>query len=342
MALLLLESFDALAEVSDKYSTDTANVTTSATQARTGTLSMLIDGTTSTFVYFPVLTATRTNEIYVGFAIYLTGYPGLDGYSAIRFIGDSIAGAFLVIQDDGELAVGGSTLQEYSGANKLSLNTWYYIEIKMIKSNSSSAGDVIVKVDGVEWINCDAGRDFLSGSYAWTDCVAFRGYAGADRYIDDLYICDETGAQNNTFLGQLKIATLYPSEDGNQNDFVGSDADSIDNFLLVDEATDDGDTTYVESDTPTEVDLYTMDNMPAASSSIVGVQVCSYMRTDAVGSRLARHVARVSTTDYEGADMGVNYAYMWGVTTWELNPGDSAAWEDADIDAVEFGIKVEA
>ena len=66
------------------------------------------------------------------------------------------------------------------------------------------------------------------------------------------------------------------------------------------------------------------------------------MRTDAIGSRLARHVTRVNSSDYEGADLGVNYSYMWGSTIWELNPDDSAAWEDADIDAAEFGIKVQA
>jgi len=341
MSLLLLEGFDALDSIHDKHQASSSNIEVDGTIKRTGTQSLKNTGSNTTYAYFPVTSTGLVNEVYLGFAFYMTVLPLLNGYSLVDFMGNNVRGSRININTDGSIHAYGAADQEDSGANVLSVDTWYYIEIKMIKSDSSSAGDVIVMVDGVEWINCDAGKDFLSGSYAWTDQIRFVGHSGNTRYIDDLYVCDATGSKNNTFLGPIKIATLYSDGNGNDSDFVGSDADSIDNYLHVDDVTPDGDTTYVESNTASEQDLYTFDDMPEASSEIIGIQVDSYIRKDAPGARLGQHVTRVDGTDYVGTAFGVGLTYEYLSTIWEDNPDDAAAWEDADIDAAEFGIKVQ-
>ncbi len=343
MTLRLIEGFDGLTDLTDKYSV-TSNWTVSATQKRTGTQSMRCGGSTTDYAWVPIPGATPSNEIYIGFAFRLSVIPALSNYAIVRFYGGGIVGAHFSLKSDGAIQIAGSAVQIDSGANVLEVDTWYYIEIKMIKSNSSSAGDVIVMVDGDEWINCGTGLDFLSGSNNWTDCIMFRGYSGSIRYFDDIYICDETGsAPTNTFLGEIKVAVLSPDGNGNQNNFVGSDADSTDNYLHVDDTTDDDDSSYVESATVSDLDLYTFENMPEASDSILGVQVSSYVKKDAVGRRLGRHVTRVNGSNYEGASFGANSTdYLFADTIWELNPDDAAAWVDADINAAEFGLKVQA
>jgi len=343
MTLRLIEGFDGLTALGDKYSASTFH-TVSTDEPHSGIQSMKSAGSTTDFAYMPIPGSTQSNEIYLGFAFRHSVIPALSGYSMVRFLGNGVSGAYLSIKNDGAIQIGGAAVQIDSGANVLAINTWYYIEVKIIKSNSSSAGDVIVMVDGAEWINCGTGLDFLAGANNWTDCIVFRGYTGSTRYYDDIYVCDENGSSpTNTFLGHVTVATLHPDGEGNTNDFVGSDADSTDNHLHVDEATDDGDTSYVESNTPADIDLYTFDDMPEASDPILGVQVSSYVKKDTVGQRLGRHVARVNGSNYEGANFGANSSgYLFADTIWELNPDDAAAWENADIDAAEFGIKVQA
>jgi len=343
MTLRLIEGFDGLTNLDDKYSASEFH-TVSADEVHSGTQGMKSAGSTTDFCWMPIPGSTKSNEIYIGFAFRCSVIPALSDYSMVRFYGDGVSGAYLSIKNDGALQMAGSAPVIDSGANVLAINTWYYIEVKIIKSNSSSAGDVIVMVDGVEWINCGAGLDFLSGANNWTDMICFRGYSGSTRYFDDIYICDENGSSpTNTFLGHVTIATLYPDGNGNTNDFTGSDADSTDNYLHVDELTDDDDTSYVESNTPTDLDLYTFDDMPESSDPIFGVQVSSYVKKDSAGPRLGKHVTRVNGSNYEGASFGANATdYLFADTIWELNPDDSAAWENADIDAAEFGLKVEA
>jgi len=342
MALRLLEGWDGLDEHYDKYFSypDNSGCAMSGAAVRTGTQSLRMDNSAD-FLFLPIPGGAPSNEIYLGVAIYLTGYPTVTT-SCLRFYNNHYLGAYIAIESDGGLAMWGSTEQGDSGENKLSLNTWHYIEVKMIKGNSVGANDVIVKVDGVEWYASSGGEDFLaSGAASFTDCIALRGAPVGYYYFDDIYICDETGPQCNTFLGQIKIATIYPDGNGNDSDFVGSDSNSVDNYLLVDDTTPDGDTTYSESGGATELDLYTYDAAPA-SIIIAGIQVNSYIRKDTTGiEHLARNVVRINSTNYESADLYPGFDYMYQTSIWELNPDDSAAWSEADINGAEFGLKVQ-
>ena len=343
MALLILEGFDGLGAVTERYNrTALSSVDVSTAQARTGLQSVRIVGTTSTYLHFPLVSAVT--EIYVGFGLYVDRYPSSSTYAFLQFMAGLVAGSCMGMTNAGQLWVGASNAVEDSGANVLSEDTWYYIEIKMIKSNSSNEGDVIVLVDGVEWINCAAGGDFSYSSGALvTDQIRFRAFGNSyDRYIDDLYVCDATGpAPHNTFLGQIKIATLYPDGNGNSSNFVGSDSNSVDNYLHVDEVTP-GDADYVESDTPTDVDLFTYDDLPETPDSVLGVKVCSRIHTDEAGHRLGCNVSRVNGTNYDGDDFGVGVEPTMAETLLALNPDDSAAWEEADINGIECGVKVQA
>jgi len=343
MALHLLEGFDGLGDIEDRYFyTNSSAIEVTADLARTGLQCARIAGSTSSYLWFPLSVACA--EVYVGFGFYMDQYPPSDSYAVLQFMAGVVAGSCLGVTSAGQLWVGANTSIEDSGANVLLEDTWYYIEIKMIKSNSSSEGDVIVLVNGVEWINCAAGKDFSYSSGALvTDAIRFRAYgASYDRYVDDLYVCDETGpAPHNTFLGQVKIATLYPDGNGNSSNFTGSDADSTDNYLHVDEATP-SDVDYVESDNPTDVDLFTYDDLPETPDSVLGVKLCSRVLTDEAGHRLGCNVSRINSTNYDGDDFGAGVEPTMAETLLALNPDDAAAWEEADINGIECGVKVQA
>ena len=113
--------------------------------------------------------------------------------------------------------------------------------------------------------------------------------AAANAY-DDVYIADTTGSYNNDFLGELTVEHLRPASDDTAQ-WLGSDANSVDNYALVDEAGTYNGADYVASSTVGQRDLY----VPTAStqpitSPVVGVVVAAVaMKTDA-GTRTAKLV----------------------------------------------------
>ena len=77
----------------------------------------------------------------------------------------------------------------------------------------------------------------------------------AGNAYDDVYICDTTGSVNNNFLGELTVEHLRPASDDTAQ-FLGSDANSTDNWALVDEAGTYNGADYVASSTVGQRDLY--------------------------------------------------------------------------------------
>ncbi len=344
MTLKTIEGWDGLSDPRERYVTVSSSYSTIDTVVpRTGRACIRQGGSTTDYIVIP--THSETNEIYIGFAFRMSGTPSLSDYVFLGFYAEG-TGCGLTIQSDGSINWRtGLTNVGNSGVNVLAIDTWYYIEVKVVKSNSINEDDCIVKVNGVEWINLPPGTDTAYASYPLiTKSVLFYGYSGHYRYCDDIYICDGNGpAPCNTFLGDCKVATIHPNDNGNVNNFTGSDANSTDNYLHVDDGVGhDSDSSYVESATVGHIDLYGFAVMPEASEIIYGVEAVSSIRIDQPGaSKIASHITRVNGTNYVHADLmgsDINYASYGSI--WELNPDDSAAWEDADIAAAEFGVKI--
>jgi len=218
---------------------------------------------------------------------------------------------------------------------------WYYIEVKFNCVNSIGADTFQLRINGNVAINLDASTDMQGTALSGVDEVQLQGVSNYTIF-DDLYAVDLTGAVNNDYLGDIKIETLYPDGNGNSSDFVGSDVDSTYNYLHVDDVTQDGDSTYTESDTATEKDLYTFDDLAGTPLSIVGISIECYCRKDDSGSRTGKLISRVNSTDYEGSEFAPGEAFTYRSEIQELNPDDSAVWETADVNGAEFGIKVES
>lgn len=233
-----------------------------------------------------------------------------------------------------------------TGSHVIQYNTWYQIEWKIKVTNSTSAGECILKIDGIEDINL-VGVDTQFRATNLVDLIVMgTSSASTDIQFDDFYVLDTIGTYANDFIGPfVHIECLEPNGNGNSNDFVGSDANSVDNYLHVDEIASDEDTSYVESSTIGHKDSYTFDNLAGSVDSIMAIQTMTcHKKVSGAGARTAKHFIRRSAADYEGPTTYTlsDGTYKNDIELWVEDPSTAAQWIEADVNALEAGIKVQA
>lgn len=224
----------------------------------------------------------------------------------------------------------------------IATKVWHYLECKV--NFHASTGTLALRVNEEEVLTLTGlnTATTTSGDLRPSAIVIGGGTIGQRVEVDDICIMDDAGSVNNDFIGDVRIERLNPSGNGNSSQFVGSDADSTDNYLLVDETVVDDDTTYVESSTAAEKDTYAFGNSSESPASIAAVSVKSWARKTDAGSRNFVHTARSSTTEGDSAVLYPSVDYRFMESIFETDPNTAAAWAMAAVNAGEFGFKVNA
>lgn len=266
----------------------------------------------------------------------------------IQFLDITTVQCSLIIRSSGSIEVVNGTATVVAGGKSiitLREGNWYYIEMKVTISNSIAADSCIVRVNEVEVINVDAGEDLQVSVNATADVIRIINVIGQS--IDDLYVFDGndgggTEPTNDDFVGDVKVVTHFPDGNGATNNFTGSDADSVDNYLLVDENPTDDDTTYVESSIIGHIDLYTVDDITDTPITIHAIQINSVVRKDDSGTKTVRPVIRPTSTNFFGASKSPQDG-VYSNETEVLNedPETEMAWTKSGFNAAEFGIEIE-
>lgn len=226
----------------------------------------------------------------------------------------------------------------------LNLNEWNYIEVKVTVADSG--GSCTVRVNGQEWVTY-TGDTRDGGTSANIDLVALRSGAyntsqRPNRNYDDFYICDTSGTVNNDFLGDIRVETLLPSGNGSSSQFVGSDGDSADNYLLVDEAGTPVTTDYVSSGTVGQRDLYAFADSTAMSGIVKGVQVNAYAAKSDSALRTVSGVVRSGGVDSVSVGDALQTTYSPHLSIHEVDPATGAAWTVDGVNNAEYGVEVES
>lgn len=225
----------------------------------------------------------------------------------------------------------------------LTAGAYYYVELKTNIHNTT--GTYEVRVYGAAVIGPTTGANTRATSNNSADqvFVGSPGVTGGNTILDwcDFYACDGQGSSNNDFLGDVRVEAIFPNGNGNSSQFTGSDGNSTDNYLLVDDTTSpDDDSTYVESSTAGHKDTYAMGNMSSTPSSIKGVQTCILGRKTDAGTRTICPVIRSGGTDYDGTTVSLGDSYLYHLQVYEQNPNTSAAWTGSGVDGMEAGVKL--
>ncbi len=340
MALRFVDSFDhyVTADLAEKWTTVTGTPTISAGNGRRGTACLR----TNAQAQHVTKTLDAQATWIVGVAIKLTNAVTGTVMPFIQLVDASTVQTDVRINNDGTISVtrNGTTLGTSTFA--LSAGVFYYIEFKCLINNST--GTYEVRVDGSNKVS-GTGADTQSSANASANQVRV-GYVSSsgspDPDIDDVYICDATGSTNNDFLGDCRVDYYGPNGNGNTSQLTGSDGNSTDNYLLVDEAAPNDDTDYVESATVGNKDTYALADMTHTPTSIFGIQVLASAKKDDAGARSIATVTRSGTTDFDGATQALSTSYIYYSDVREVDPNTSAAWTKANFNSSEPGVKVAA
>lgn len=239
----------------------------------------------------------------------------------------------LRINDNGSLSVTRNATIVSTSSEVLLNGIWYYIEWKVTIADSIGANTCLVLLDGNEIINVPAGSDLKNTANAYAQSVFIGAWTANNCRVDDFYVCDQSGGVNDDFLVRPRIQTLYADGNGTTNQWSVTGAAS--NYQAVDEATPDGDTTYVSSATPGDIDLYTYQNISA--DIIWGVQTRLIARKDDGATRQIRPVWRTNSTNYTGTTFTMTTSYLAYTGVQDVNPDTLAEWTPTEVNDLESG-----
>lgn len=240
---------------------------------------------------------------------------------------------------DGSIGVYRSTtLLAQSSPGLVSTNTWHYISFKITFSNT--VGQITCKIGSTTIINTAANLDTCATANEYCNAIYLYSLT-TTVYIDDFYIADTVAGNVADIVGDVKITTLYPDADGTYDDFTPSDSGGL-SYAMIDEAQLVAETDYTYSTTVGHK-LTTSMTTYSDVGTIYGVQTCAAVKNSDAGTMNVRTLIRSGEvpTDTEGADFLLSQTVKACLTVFEHEPEDTVDWTAGDINAAEFGVKIQ-
>jgi len=216
-------------------------------------------------------------------------------------------------------------------------------DYKMIEMDvvfHASAGTVTIKVADATVLTLTGQNTAPSGT-AQANRIGFRFSGTSSVHYDDAYLNDDSGsAPDNTFMGEaFVVEPSIPTANGNSSQWVGSDGNSIDNYLLVDD-TGNADTDYVNSGNLNDVDTYGMGDLTNSAGTVIAITHYFVARKDDVATRKVASVLRTVSTNYVGSDKTMTSIYTPYYESRLTNPNTSARFTISEVNGLEMGQKV--
>jgi hypothetical protein len=246
-------------------------------------------------------------------------------------------------------------------SSNLSIETWYRIEM-MYDSTTLSA----TTCEARAYADTPGNTTPLWTASGTIDIAAVPNSFGCynpvldatlDYIVDDMAINDTTGDFQNSWCGEAKGQFAQrPNGNGSSSGWEGSDGNSTDNYLLIDETPPDT-ADYVQENTDETIDDYALEATPAAMEStdtatVVHVGVLAAvddatggdpniaLRFTAGGATDESATLDCNSTSYQGpAPLPANSNYQFAI--YNMPGASTAAITKADLDAAEAGIRVD-
>lgn len=236
-------------------------------------------------------------------------------------------------------------------SSTLVAGVWQYMELKV--KIHSTLGTVEVRRGSVAIASASAINTGTTGVTITSIRLEATDNLQLD-HVDDLYLLDVTGTSNNDFLGDVRVDTLYPKADNNNNDFTlfddGTQSYSpiTENFVAVQnkgDVTIGRDHNYVESGSVGASEDYNMDDLADLSltpTTILGVQVVNNAKKTDTGAISYQDEMVIAGTAFNDGSTVVSTGGDYHMSTFisDTDPSDSATWTAAKVDAVGSGFSI--
>ena len=270
------------------------------------------------------------STVILGLAYYFTQVPASD-WQFCSITGSANSVAFGAGLNNGfYITVNGTTY--HSADDLISALTWMHTEIKIV--THPTAGTVQVRLNEVLIID-ESGLNTgeLTEDYdfiKWNTNDAFD-----DLWLQDIWICDDTGSKNNDFLGDKKVEITRPNANGDTNNFIPSAGANWEN--VDEEAFDDA--TFNVSTIITDKDLYNHTDVSLdAGVSILGVQQFTILKKTDVEIRNAKQVLKSGTTEDLSDEYALNLSYTGYRRLFDVDPDTLTDWTETALNAVQSGV----
>lgn len=329
MALLFADGFNhyAAAQILDWWTSGTAGITAVGRNSNNG---LHIPGLL--YKYLP--NASGSTCIF-GAALFFTTIGGGPGSQHFCDIDDgSTSQVAVALFTDGTFRVivpAGTFFSTFA----LSVNTWYYVHVKAIISNT--VGSVQILVNGTPVLTLVGIDTQATANASWNGFTT----TGGGMNMNDLYLCDGTGSDNNDVIApDVLVETLRPTTDAVAAGFNHglTPSTGTDHGALVDEAAPNDDTDYNSSASAGVKDTYRLASMVSTGAVAAVLAVARTRKLDNV-TKTACAVIRHAGTDYDGATFGVATVYDYTADIYERNPVAAAPWTPTAVNALELGLK---
>jgi hypothetical protein len=227
----------------------------------------------------------------------------------------------------------------FTAPNVLFEGVWQYVEIKYVMSGGSPV--LQVKIDGVMALNTAGASTSIQNAGQPTLCnfLQFGTDSPSSVMIDDLYICDTSGASFNDFLGDCVVHALLPSGDAGPNQFSQVGGTGAGHFTSVNELTPDGDASYLYSNTPGQYELFSVPTLPTDIVDVLAVGVNVIARKQAAGVGTYEAVVNYGGTEEAGSPLAASLGYVSQQTLFQAPPG-GGAWTLTGTQTAKFGVKI--
>lgn len=341
MALLFFDGFDYYTTFLQRWDFASGSISVNATNGRRGTPSFR---STNWSAWIGKLLPVSRSTFIVGFSLKVANFATNGSTQDICSFYDSVGSQVaLAITTTGAVCirrgVGGTTIQ--TSSNTMSGGVEYYIEWKVTISDSIAADSCIVRVNGVDWLNVTAGSDLKNQTGSTADRIYFGQItsppSGVTQDMDDIYVCDNTGATHNDFLGDCRVDCIFPNADGTYSQFTPSTGTS--HYQLVDETAPNS-TDYNESNTAGNRDSYGMQDLAAVTGTIYAVQThVASLKGDA-GYRGLKSLVKSGTTVQTGPTVSLATSLAYDNQMFTTDPNTGAAWTESAVNAMEVGGEV--
>lgn len=339
MALRFVDSFDhyATADIVKKWSTVSSSPTISAGNGRRSTASLRI---ATGVVQYVGLNLTAQPTWILGFALRM-GTVNSFNSQIMQWFDNASAQVELWMLTTGALSIvraGSATLGTVTSP-LLTAGTYNYIEWAV--TIHPSAGTSELRINGTSVLSL-TGVNTRATANSSANILRF-GYPTGSGSIytwdyDDVYICDGTGsAPHNTFLGDCRVDTLFPTSDGTSQQWTPSTAGT--HYTLVDE-TAPNTTDYVASNTVGHRDTYGMQDLSAMTGTIYGVQLnLAALKNDA-GARSVKPLLLSGASEALGAATALSTSQTYTLHMQTTDPATGVAWTESGVNAAQCGAEV--